>query len=358
MLLNRLDLLQFRNIKTATLDLSPGLNLIVGPNASGKTSLLEAIHTLATGRSFRSPRLDRLIQYGADQLQLIARTQDSSGHSHVLGLQRKAKKTQAKIDGEFVPKLTALVKLLPIHLIHPETHHLLEQGPRFRRQFLDWGVFHVEQSYLEVWQGYHRTLRQRNALLRQRATSQQIRAWNIPLADHAVILHKLRMRYVDLMRPHIQALANQLLDDEPQFNYESGWSNSPNLLELLEATLAADRERGFTQHGAHRADLVITTQQIPAQLHYSRGQQKLLISTFRLAHLQVLRQLEQNAGILLVDDLPAELDRLRRGKLLQLLASMGVQTLITATDGDAINSDLWAESKTFHVEHGNITEVV
>ncbi len=291
-------------------------------------------------------------------MQIIGRSQDRTGRDHVIGFQRKSKKTQAKIDGEFVSKLTSLVKRLPIHLIHPETHYLLEQGPRFRRQFLDWGVFHVEHSYLEIWQSYHRTLRQRNALLRRRASHQQIRAWNKPLSDHALALHELRTRYVDLMCPHIKLLSNQLLDDEPHFSYEAGWPKDTALLQLLEVSIPADLERGYTQYGAHRADLVITAQQIPAQLHYSRGQQKLLISTLRLAHLLVLRDLGQDAGILLVDDLPAELDRERRGKLLQMLAKLGVQTLITATERDLLDTALWTESKTFHVEHGTITEVI
>ena len=358
MLLTRLELLQFRNITAAALDLSPGLNLVIGVNASGKTSLLEAIHVLATGRSFRNPRLDSLIQYGKDHLQIIARAGDNSGRDRVIGFQRKAKKTQAKIDGVFVPKLTALVKLLPIHMIHPETHYLLEQGPKFRRQFLDWGVFHVEPSYLEVWQTYHRVLRQRNALLRRHAAIQQIRAWNKPLSDLAISLHQLRARYIDLVRPHMLALSSQLLEDIPQIDYQFGWPSDADLLQLLESTMSTDQERGYTQYGAHRADLVITTQQRAAQHHYSRGHQKLLITSLRLAHLLVLRELNQNSGILLVDDLPAELDRQRRAQLVQLLAKMQVQTLITAAESNLLDCSLWTESKTFHVERGNITEVI
>jgi DNA replication and repair protein RecF len=358
MTLTQLELHHFRNISASKLTFSPGLNLIIGPNASGKTSLLESIHALGTGRSFRTSRIDRLIQHGHTQLQLLAHIQDDSDRVHIVGLQRQTKKTQAKINGEFVTKLTALIKLLPIHLLQPETHYLLEQGPRLRRQFLDWGVFHVEHSYLDVWQDYHRTLRQRNALIRRRAASRQIRAWNKPLADFALTLHHMRTRYIDSMGPHIEFIATELLDEAPHVAYSSGWPQDMDLLHLLESSVLADLERGYTQHGAHRADLVITAHAMPAQLHYSRGQQKLLVATLRLAHLLVLRDLGRNSGILLVDDLPSELDRQHRSKLLKLLAGMGNQTFITATEADLLDRDLWPENKMFHVERGSINEML
>lgn len=352
--LETLKVLHLRNIRLAQLRLSPGLNLVVGPNASGKTSLLEAIALLTQGRSFRTARIDQLVEHGQPELTVFASFTDGQRH-HSLGISRKGKKTQVKLDGANLGRSTDLIDLLPLHVITPESHEILDQGPKMRRQYLDWGVFHVKPNYLAVWQRYHRVLRQRNQVLRQGGKNQALQAWDGPLLREAAQLHRMREAYLTELGPTLARISQQLLDCQVEFQYRPGWSGSAgSLAEQLTHDLDKDRERGFTQCGPHRADISLRAEGRSIKQVFSRGQQKLVISAMYLA--QVAQS--PKPGILLIDDLPAELDSDRRQRLLSTAAETRAQLFVTATETSLIPSDAWDHKKVFHVEHGEISEVV
>lgn len=357
-MLESLIINNFRNIEHAELSPSTDVSLIVGLNASGKTSVLEAISLLFTGRSFRTPRLDQLITHKQKNLQLLARYLDQRNLSHMVGYERTQKKSLLRHNGQTIPSITSLATQIPVHVIQPDTHLLLEQGPKFRRQFIDWGVFHVEPSYLLLWKNYHRTLRQRNALLRQGATRAQIQAWDKPLSEHALDLHKAREKYFSLLYPQFLQICQELIEDEPVITYICGWDQTMNYIDVLKSTLKSDMEHGFTQTGCHRADIVLRTEGLAPQHYYSRGQQKLLISALRIAHFLTLTALKKPQGLLLVDDLPAELDSSRRQRFLKLVAKSRIQTIITATENEQLSLHEWPSKKVFHVERGFIREVI
>ena len=352
--LESLTVEHLRNLSRCRLSFSGGVNLVAGPNASGKTSLLEAIALLAQGRSFRTSRIDLLIQHDAPGLTVVGKLRTARGLVTV-GLAREDKKTRVRLNGEPLHRSTELIDLVPLHVITPESHMLLDQGPKMRRQFLDWGVFHVKHDYLETWRRYHRVLRQRNQSLRAGADQKSVQAWDVPLLAEADKLHQMRVDYLARLAPALQRYGLQLLDLEPAFAYQPGWSeDNGSLASQLRAALEADRERGFTRLGPHRADLSLRYEGKPVQSLFSRGQQKLLICAMFLAQCSVT----PGQSIVLVDDLPAELDPQRRARLLQALASTGAQVFVTATEAQLIDLSAWAEKKVFHVEHGEFQEVV
>lgn len=357
-MLQHFEISQFRIIEHAALAPSSGLTIIVGANASGKTSLLEAINLAFTGRSFRTSRLDQLISQNHKSFQLVAQFLDENQHSHMLGCERKDKKLRIRYDGHTISALSQLTANIPVHLIQPETHHLLEQGPKFRRQFIDWGVFHVEPDYLPLWKSYHRILRQRNSLLRRGAPTAQVQAWDIPLVEQALDLHQSRQRYLNQLCTQFIQTCTAIMDQEPTIQYYPGWDQSLPLMEILKNTIKIDQEHGFTQIGCHRADLILRAEGRAPQQYYSRGQQKLLISALRIAHYLVLRSMAKPMGILLVDDLPAELDSSRRRQFLQTVAESQIQTVITATEIEQLKTDMWPNQKVFHVERGTLREVL
>ena len=272
-----------------------------------------------------------------------------------IGLLREAKKTQVKINGEKIQKTTELVGRVAIFVLTPESHELLDSGPKMRRQYLDWGVFHVEHQYLDVWQKYHRVLRQRNSCLRRKLPRKEISAWDAPLAKQAELLHGFREKYLEELAPLLSKYGESLLGVTPNFDYQAGWDISDaQLIDQLQASLDTDMERGFTRLGPHRADIKIKTSGKSVQSVFSRGQQKLLICAMTLAQ---LKRLDQDS-ILLVDDLPAELDPHKRAALLAALRETGAQVMVTATEPSLINISGWENSKMFHVEHGSFQEVV
>ncbi len=358
MSLVRLELRHVRNIAEATLTPSLSCNVIFGANASGKTSLLEAIHILGLARSFRTPHIKQVIQRGSEGLTVFGRRSRADGSEVALGIERTLRETRIRVAGKNVDRAAELARWLPVQVINPESHEVLEQGPRFRRQFLDWGVFHVEHGFIEAWRGYHRALRQRNAALRQDGPDGAITLWNDSLISHAAALSRARESYLDRLRPWLDDYVERLLGLPVEFQLLRGWSKDMSYEGALASGLKGDREAGFTRQGPHRADITMRVDGVRVQQSLSRGQQKLLVAAMRLAQVRLLGTLSPDRCLLLVDDLPAELDRERRGRLLALLGEVGAQVFVTSTERDLLDLSAWPECKLFHVEHGAVHEVV
>lgn len=352
--LDVLKISHLRNITQANLKFSPGINLIAGPNASGKTSLLEAIVLLCRGRSFRTARISQLVQHQSKQMLIVGMIYEGKKF-HSLGLSREHNKTLMKLNGRPLTRSTELIELQALHVITPESHEILDQGPKMRRQYLDWGVFHVKPAYLQCWQRYHRILRQRNHALRSGEVKQAIQAWDKPLVTEAESLHAYRVAYLEKLGPALHKFGQQLLDLDVEFSYQPGWSKKYlNFAAQLVNDLEHDRSRGYTQSGPHRADISVKTSGTPVTQIFSRGQQKLLISAMYLAQVSN----SPSPGLLLIDDLPAELDPIRRERLMAAAASTRAQIFVTATEPNLIRLENWTEKKVFHVEHGDFHEVI
>ncbi|HKJ88538.1 MAG TPA: DNA replication and repair protein RecF, partial [Gammaproteobacteria bacterium] len=256
--LAHLEIEGFRNLERVRLDLSPGLNLIEGPNASGKTSLLEAVHCLFVGKSFRTAKGKELIQWGRDQATVFGRMQ-VGGEQHRIGVGKDREGgTEIRMDGRKVESAAEVAQLAPVQVVGTEAYALVAEGPWLRRRFLDWGVFHVEPGYGEEWQRYRRAVRQRNALLRSgKASDAELEYWDGAVAEAGTALTDGRRRYVALL---LEEAADRLRDWFGlglELALSPGWNDQAPLREVLRAQREQDRERGFTGRGPHRADLRI-----------------------------------------------------------------------------------------------------
>ncbi|HFQ14234.1 MAG TPA: DNA replication/repair protein RecF [Gammaproteobacteria bacterium] len=358
MSLASLGLRHFRNIETADLHFSPVCNLIAGDNGAGKTNLLESIFYLSLSRSFRTRHLRHLLPANADYLQLVGKVRDENGHESVLGIRRSTEGMTIRINGETVHQSSRLAAFLPVQLIHPESHQLLEQGPKQRRQFLDWGVFHVEPSFLSHWQDYRHCLKQRNAALRQGQGEKAVRLWDERLIERGTSMTQQRLSYLQQLRPHIDYFCRQLLESEIEVVYRQGWPKAQDFASALREHLPTDQQQGFTRVGPHRADLAFFSDQHRVQDYFSRGQQKLLVCALRLAQIRQLRQATGQAGVLLIDDLAAELDQAHRNALLEAALKTEAQLFITTTHPDLLDRARLPACKLFHVKHGQVEEVV
>ena len=170
MSLRRVQVTDFRCLQSAALELDPRFTLISGPNASGKTSLLEALYVLGRGRSFRTRRLEHLIRHGTAQFVVFGEVQ-TADRRIPLGVEGTDGGVRAKNWRCKAASLAELALLLPVQIIDPEVHRLIEEGPSRRRRFLDWGVFHVDQLFIGHWQRFHQALKQRNAALKSQAAA-------------------------------------------------------------------------------------------------------------------------------------------------------------------------------------------
>lgn len=355
MALSRLVISGLRNIDSATIDLSPGLNLFQGDNGSGKTSLLEAVHLLGLGRSFRALRHRRLIHDGRDALTVFGQCGD-----HRLGIEKLAAgDTSIRVDGVDAT-IAALAYKLPLQLFDPVSLEVMTGPSQDRRQLLDWAVFHVEPAFQHLWQRNQRALKQRNSLLKSaRISPIELSAWEQELVETATEIERLRRRFFTLWQPRLSLTLQQFLPDfSMEIDWYAGWDVSRDLAALLHEMRGRDAERGFTQCGPHRADLKVRVQHEALADRLSRGQIKLAAFAVRLSLTEHLSGLGRQAT-LLVDDLASELDASARRRACEGILRLGAQTLMTAIEAQQILDccDRMEPVALFHVEQGRISRM-
>ncbi|MFV8834997.1 DNA replication/repair protein RecF [Aquisalimonas sp.] len=343
-----------RNLADATVQCDPRCNVIVGANAAGKTSVLEAIHVLARVRSFRTARLDRVRRDGTAELVIRGDVEFGTG-VHRLGVARGAEGTRVRVDGQDARGLSELARWLPVQVINTESQRLLQDGPAARRSYLNWSAFHVEQAYHSAWRRYDRALRQRNAALRE-SDLRTARALEGELVAAASLLDEFRRSVLTLLQPHLDQYLQRWLPDAPvQLVYRRGWSQARSLAEVLPEQRESEMNMGYTLSGPHRADLQLRAQGMEAQHWLSRGQQKVLVIAMLLAQASVIADQGGIQPVLLVDDLPAELDVQYRAAVLDAIQDNQGQVFLTAIDADALPV---AAGRLFHVEQGVLQEMI
>ena len=341
----------FRCLRSVELAAKSHYNLVYGGNASGKTSLLEAIAYLGRGKSYRGAATTNLIRHGATEFLLLGKV-DTGTRVATVGVRNSRDGLELKVDGDTAAGAAGLAKLLPLQVIDPEIHNLVAGGPEQRRRYLDWIAFHVEHGYLEVWRRFRRALKQRNAALRDGAGPAGLDGWDRELAETGLELHRARERVLEVTRPALEKTGAELLGGELHYQYDAGWADDQPLLMILQTGLERDRQLGNTQSGPHRADIKLILDERPARRLVSRGQQKLLACTLILAATEVVQTHLEKPLLLLLDDPAAELDAESLGRLMASVVGLGCQVIATALEPDG---RLFPEAPTlFHVEQGSL----
>lgn len=337
-------------------------NIFFGENGSGKTSLLEAAHVLGTARSFRSGRPKSQIQHGKSSYIVRGDRSTAGGALRSIGVQRDIDgSAQLRVAGESTRSVAQLADELPLIALNAESFELLVGDPGQRRRFLDWGLFHVEHDVREPRTRFQRALTQRNHLLRRgRIDPSELEAWSRELADHGERVSEGRQRFLTSLQSHLAPMLGELSPhlEAVELRYRQGWDSNKSYWDALQEGLTSDQEQGFTQRGPQRADVRVLVKGHLAADTLSRGQQKLLVAALKLAQVALLGEFGASS-LLLVDDLPSELDAGRCEAFCGLLARMPVQTMITCVDRAMIKPHWLAVDEgfvsMFHVEQGAVT---
>ncbi|PHS71650.1 MAG: DNA replication/repair protein RecF [Methylophaga sp.] len=356
-MLSQLTLSSLRNISALSIQPAPGINLILGENGSGKTSLLEAIHLLGLGRSFRTRALKNVVQFGQQQLQVIAKTKADIP----VGLQFDLNTgLQIRLNSAPLKRLSELAIQLPLQLIPANCHQFFEQGPRYRRQLLDWGLFHVEPSFNFHWQSYKKILQQRNSAIRQHKKTQEIELWNAHLSSHGEQITLLRQKQLEKLLMEFEFLFSSLCPaySEATFSlkYRTGWPKDRSLEETLKLTVERDKQLGYTRSGSHAADWSFQVNDVNPIDIFSRGQQKLFFLALCMAQAKITKVMKNENSILLLDDISSELDQHHQQRVLAELSALPVQSFITSTDHKLMRPISEDKSAVFHVKHGAISD--
>lgn len=353
-----LELSNIRIYKHTRLVPDQHLNIISGANASGKTTLLEAIHLLGTGRSFRTTQIEQLQRYGSANLSVLGQVRMDSHGLFRLGLSCTMDGKRASINGLEQRQVSSLAQHLPLQSISPDAHYEFQQNTKHRRGALDWCLFHVEHDFPKLWGRYQRILQQRNASLKLSGQARIQHAWDDELVEAGEKINTGRADLIGRLLPHFQSCCRELFGGNLSVGLalETGWEGANGFAEALEQDRVRDRARGFTHSGPQRADLQIYLNSRAGKESASHGQYKLLVIALRLAQIQYLIEANGRHCCLLIDDLAAELDEEHRARLIQVLARLPVQLFVTATKPALIDHSYWPSYKMFHVKHGTVSE--
>lgn len=353
MIIEKLEITNVRNIGSARIELHDRVNLFIGPNGAGKTSALEAMHLLVRGRSFRTTRVEAVIQNGESGMTIVMQLRDERQGSTRLGYSRsRGDRIEVRRDGRSVRQISNVAALVPVQLFLPDLPELVFGSPAGRRQWLDWGAFHVKPGYFGVLRGYLRSLRSRNSVLRG-GDLRTLDAWTTQVAELGESVAGARRDYFEGVQEHIRECLSALspaLDVE--MGYFEGWRGG-NLAESLGQNVDRDVKLGATQSGPHRADVAIRCGEEAASTVLSRGQGKAVATAMRIGQ---ARDLAKSGGgsLFLIDDLGAELDEGHSERLYALLEDMPCQIVATTTHGEAGEGLMKpGRGATFHVKQGN-----
>lgn len=338
-MITSLRLQNFRSYKDESFEFEPGVNIVVGPNASGKTNLLEAVMVLARGNSFRA-RDAELIQFNKDWARLDGRFEK---HDRVVKIQKSGDGASIKsfeLDDKPFKRLS-LERTTPIVLFEPNHLQLMVRGPEIRRDYFDELLERTLPHFKTVSNNYRRTLAQRNALLKRGRTkaSQQLFAWDIRLSELGAQIADARQRLIDDINKSISRdygrIAKKRIKVELKYDSQFPAANyASRMLAKLEKNIAQDFERGFTSSGPHREDTIFYLGGQPASATASRGETRSLLLALKIFELGLVERTRSQPAIFLLDDVFSELDGSRRRALVDSLS--GRQTIITTTDADSV----------------------
>jgi DNA replication and repair protein RecF len=336
-----LELTNFRSYERAAFELHPDVTLVVGPNASGKTNLLEGMYVLASTKSFRAKDRD-LIRHDQDHFRVVAR---ADGVEYALGLSVAGGLLEKKATHDGVKRtLVSHVGQIQVTLFEPTDLDLVAGAPEGRRRYLDFVLCQTDRGYLKTLQQYRRVLRQRNALLDGfdiERIRHEIFAWDLKLAELAVEVYERRQRLLETLNVAIPQLYRDIAGDGEQVRLEYlpsvAGDYRDGFLDALVRNLTRDLAAGFTTIGPHREDFKVYFKNNDITAVASRGEVRTVVLAMKLAELAYAEEQTGLKPILLLDDVFSELDRDRRSFLLGRLE--GHQTIITTTDADAITRE-------------------
>ncbi|MCL2571894.1 MAG: DNA replication/repair protein RecF [Defluviitaleaceae bacterium] len=328
----------YRNLSLSNVEFSPGINILYGDNAQGKTNILEAVYFCALGRSSRADNNRELVRFGLDEahVRVEANRDDYSFviDSHIQICGNKSIKTFS-IDRVVVKNTRELFGRLMVVLFSPEDLRLIKAGPAERRRFMDMEICQLSPVYYSDLRDYHRALKQRNNLLKilrkDRKQIDMLPVWGQQLSTHGQRIMRTRSAFVNKISAIAKEIHSHITDgkEELSLTYQPNVENSEDYSKTMEKAQDKDILCGTTSVGIHKDDIIFTINGIPARSFGSQGQQRTAALSAKLAEIEIMRDSAKSTPILLLDDVLSELDGGRQKFLLTQITDL--QTIITCT---------------------------
>lgn len=350
MFINHLKIHNFRNIIEKHLDFDNNINIFHGENGVGKTSILESIYYLSSGKSFRKGNYKSLINFNSDAFNVYIKC-SSRDADHIFSVNKNNKGLwKAKHNNEVLKKQSFITQIFPVVSIDPEVYQLVDFGPLYRRSFLDWLVFHVKHDYLLLWKKTNKCIKQLNILYKQKASNDELDLWEESLIKFTHQLNQIRIEIFNLIKPIILDLSEFMQEEIPHLDitYKQGWLDNNSYHEQLIIDREKNLKYGQLQSGPHKMDIKISTGSIAASHTLSRGQKKVLSITFYMAYIHLLNK-HNITPILCLDDFDAELDENKLIKAANFFNNSDTQIFITSVQQKKITR-AFPSAAMFHVK--------
>lgn len=372
MILRKLSILNYKNIREATLQLSPKINCLIGHNGVGKTNVLDAVYYLSFCRSASNPVDSQVICHDEPFCMIEgvysenSEYSDNSGYSEVIscGIKRGQKKHFKRNKKEY-KRLSEHIGLIPLVVVSPSDTLLIEGGSEERRRLMDMVISQYDRSYIDALSRYNNALQQRNILLKQEDPAPDpmlLQIWEEQMAEAGEEIYRRRDTFVQELVPLFQKFYDQISSGRETvgLEYISHCQRGP-LLEVIQRDRHKDLAVGFSLHGIHRDDLVFTLGGHPMKREGSQGQSKTYAIALKLAQFDFLkRTASKTTPLLLLDDIFDKLDAERVEQIVRLVSGDAFgQIFITDTNRDHLDQILRNSAldyKIFEVDNGEITE--
>ena len=378
MKIKSLKLLYFRNYLSTNIEVHPSLNVLVGNNANGKTNIIESIFCLALGKSYRTKSDSECIMFGETATAMSCIVNKNNRELDImLGINNKGK--SAKIAGIKKTKLTDFVGELNVVLFSPEDLQIVKGSPALRREFMNREFYQFSRIYHKYYLMYQHLLKQRNSYLKDMRKNPKdemslayLETLTSQLAKVALYITKERVSFVqDISKLTYKNMLNISNGQETlKIKYKSSVLDALNIAEINDESFTEenltkvmmkksfdDIMRGSTKIGPQHDDLEFYINDLDAKMYASKGQQRSIVLSLKLAEINYLKEKTGTYPVLLLDDVLSELDKNRQLKLLDAI-NENVQTFITTPSISDIKEDLLKKAKVFKIEDGNISEIV
>jgi DNA replication and repair protein RecF len=363
LIVEKLQLNSYRNIKKASLEFSERFNFITGRNAQGKTNLLEAIHIFSLGRSFRTRRSTELIRFGSEHffLRLIGRSDTGVGFRLEMGLERSGR-TRLSVNGKQMRGVSEIIGFMPSVVFSPSDVELSSGPPAGRRTYLDYTAAQVSPGFLADLKDYRQALKQRNSLLRAAVVGgafdgAQLEVWDEAFARKGAAVVEGRIEILGVIAERAREIFSEVLGREDglelgyRCSYDSGAGSEDTLRAALLAARESERRRGYTLAGPHYDDVAMRIGGEDVRRYASQGRRRLLAVVLKLAQADVIMARRGERPVVLLDDIFSELDPDVVSGVRNMLSDR-YQSFITSPRRDDFPGDIPGAAR-YEVENGD-----
>ncbi len=360
MYINSLELSKYRNYNDLNITFDPGITILSGENAQGKTNILEALYIAGTTKSHRGSKDKDIIKFNEEEAHIrLITTKNDVGHKIDVHLRRNKNKYIA-IDGLSIKKSGELLGLINMVFFSPEDLSIIKNGPSQRRRFINLELCQLNKLYFYNYINYNKALEQRNTLLKQIASDNRLKdtldLWDAYLIQYGTEVIKERQHFIDSLNDIVKNIHDHLTGGKESI--EIGYENNVSVEDyekVLQKKRDTDLKYQSTQVGPHRDDMCFYINGIDVRTYGSQGQQRTAALSLKLAEIELVRSMIHDTPVLLLDDVMSELDSNRRNYLLDSIKD--IQTVVTCTGYDDFIRSRLTIDKIYEVNNGNVKEM-